>query len=73
MIGKKVRIKKDKSFEGDVTIIDKVMTNMALYSKSAIINNAPFEVYIGLFEDLESLDVDSPIIDFKYNDIIKIY
>ena len=70
MIGKKVRIKKDTT-ETDVVIVDKIMTNMATYSKAAIMNNAPFEVYVGLLNP--ELDVECPLIEFKVIDIIKLY
>ena len=70
MIGRKVRIK-TKSFEGNVQILDKRLTNMAEFYKSAIMNNSSFEVYIGMFEDLEKIDSECPIIEFKPNDIIK--
>ncbi len=70
MIGKKVRIKKD-TIETDVVIVDKIMTNMAEYSKAAIMNNATFEVYVGLLNS--ELDVECPLIEFKVKDIIKLY
>ena len=70
MIGKKVRIKKD-TIETDVVIVDKIMTNMAVYSKAAIMNNSPFEVYVGLLNS--ELDVECPLIEFKVKDIIKLY
>lgn len=44
---------------------------MAQFYKSAIVNNASFEVYIGLLSD--ELDVECPIIEFVPSDIIKIY
>ena len=59
MINKKVRIK-TKSIETDVLIIDKMMTNMVHFNKAPIMNNASFEVYIGLLND--DLDVECPII-----------
>lgn len=71
MINKKVRIK-TKTIETDVLIIDKRMTNMAQFNKAAIINNASFEVYVGLL-NVEELDVECPVIEFLPSDIIKIY
>lgn len=71
MINKKVRIK-TKTIETDVLIIDKRMTNMAQFTKSAIINNASFEVYVGLL-NVEELDVECPVVEFLPSDIIKIY
>lgn len=47
------------------------MTNIAEYSKTAIINNSPFEVYVGLLNS--ELDVECPLIEFKVKDIIKLY
>lgn len=70
MINKKVRIK-TKTIETDVLILDKRMTNMAEFNKSPILNNASFEVYVGLLN--EELDVKCPIIEFLPSDIIKIY
>lgn len=71
MINKKVRIK-TKTIETDVLIVDKRMTNMAQFTKSAIINNASFEVYVGLL-NVEQLDVECPVIEFLPSDIIKVY
>ena len=68
MINKKVRIK-TRTIETDVLIVDKRMTNMAQFTKSAIINNASFEVYVGLL-NVEELDVECPsnrIFTFRYN------
>jgi hypothetical protein len=70
MIGKEVKIKKD-GIETNVVIVDKIMTNLALYSKSAVINNASFEVYVG-FINSHSEDNDT-LIQFKVEDILKIY
>lgn len=70
MINKKVRIK-TKTIETDVLIVDRRLTNMAEFYKSAVMNNASFEVYIGLLSD--ELDVECPIIEFVPSDIIKIY
>jgi hypothetical protein len=36
-------------------------------------NNASFEVYIGLYNDLDALDVECPIIEFVPKQIIHIY
>ena len=70
MINRKVRIKTE-TIEIDVLILDKRMTNMAQFNKAPIMNNAPFEVYVGLLN--EELDVECPIIEFLPSDIIKIY
>lgn len=70
MIGKVVRIK-TKTIETDVIIVDKIMTNMALFEKSSIMNSVPFEVYVGELE--EYLENSCPLIEFQVKDIIKIY
>lgn len=70
MIGKKVRIKTD-TIETDVVIVDKIMTNKADYLKKAVMNNASFEVYVGLLNS--ELDVECPLIEFRVKDIIKVY
>jgi hypothetical protein len=72
MKGKKVRIKTEV-FEGDVLILDKRLTNMAMFSNTAVMNNASFEVYVGIFCDLEEMEVDCPIIEFLPKDIIELY
>lgn len=70
MIGKKVRIKTDM-IETDVVIVDKILTNMANFSNTAVINNASFQVYVGKLDD--GLDVTYPLVEFKVRNIIKIY
>lgn len=70
MINKKVRIK-TKTIETDVLIVDKRMTTMSEFYKSAIMNNSSFEVYVGLLN--EELDVICPVIEFISSDIIKVY
>lgn len=70
MINKKVRIK-TKKIETDVLIVDKRLTNMAEFYKSAVMNNASFEVYVGLLSD--ELDLKCPLIEFVPSDIIKVY
>lgn len=71
MIGRKVRIK-TSIFEGEVLIVDKIMTNMAEFTKTPIINNSSFEVYVGLFTELENLDLECPLIQFVVKDIRQI-
>ena len=71
MIGLTVRIK-TKKFEGNVKILDKRMTNMAHYSKSAIMNNASLEVYVGVYEELDALDVECPLIEFLPEEVTEI-
>jgi hypothetical protein len=69
------RFKNDKKqliFKGNVIIKDKILTNMAMYSNSPIMNNASFEVYLGEFVDKEALDLDSDFILFEPSEIIKI-
>ena len=73
MIGQKVRINKKDKFVGDVFIIDKMITNMAHYTKSAIMNNASFEVYVGKYCDLDGIESECPIILFEPTDITYIY
>jgi len=70
MINKKVRIK-TKTIETDVLIVDRRLTNMAEFYKSAVMNNAPFEVYVGLLNS--ELDVECSLIEFRVKDIIKFY
>ena len=68
MINKKVRIK-TSAIETDVLIVDKIMTNMVNFNKAPIMNNASFEVYVGLL-NVEELDVECPsnrIFTFRYN------
>lgn len=70
MIGKYVQVKKN-GLSAKVKIVDKIMTNQAKYTKSAVMNNAPFEVYVGLLDDLEVFD--EPLIMFEIKDIIEVY
>jgi hypothetical protein len=70
MIGKHVRIKKE-NIEVDVEIVDRIMTNMAYYTKAAIMNNASFEVYVGKITSKSELT--SPLVEFIVSDIIKLY
>lgn len=70
MIGKHVRIKKE-NIEVDVEIVDRIMTNMAHYTKAAIMNNASFEVYVGKITSKSELT--SPLVEFIVSDIIKLY
>lgn len=58
--------------EGKVKILDKVMTNMASYNNSPVINNASMDVYIGRIIDDSSGDGFS-IILFEPKDIVKVY
>jgi hypothetical protein len=71
MINSKVRIKRLK-IEADVIIVDKIMTNMAVYQQAPIMNNAPFEVYVGLLLDVKTHN-NCPLIQFEVTDIIKVY
>jgi hypothetical protein len=71
MINKRVTIKTN-SFKGDVIIIDKIMTNKADFAKAAIMNNASLEVYVGMFCDLDKMDVECPLIEFLPSNITKI-
>lgn len=70
MIGKHVRIKKEK-IEVDVEIVDKIMTNMSYYTKAAILNNAPFEVYVGRITSKSELT--APLVEFIVSDIIELH
>ena len=70
MINRKVRIK-TKTIETDVVILDKRMTTMSEFYKVAVMNNACFEVYIGLLSS--ELDLECPLVEFIPSDIIKIY
>ena len=58
------------NFGGDLKVIDKVMTCSSQYSKSAVMNNASFEVYVG--HKLHDYG-DAPIVLFLPTDIRKIY
>lgn len=73
LIGSKVKvIKKDSGieFEGDLKIVDKIMTCKSTYYNSAIMNNASFEAYVG--QNLHD-NSDTLIVLFKPTDIKKIY
>lgn len=70
MINRKVRIK-TKTIETDVVILDKRMTTMSEFYNAAIMNNASFEVYVGLISS--ELDSKCPIVEFIPSNIIKIY
>ena len=79
LIGSKVKILKTSfdsknnlkvDFGGDLKVIDKIMTCKSEYYKSAIMNNASLEVYVGLNLDDNS---DTLIVLFKPEDIKKIY
>lgn len=79
LIGSKVRVLKTSfdskgnlkvDFGGDLKVIDKLMTCKSEYYKSAIMNNASFEVYVGhKLQDEE----DTLIVLFQPEDIKKIY
>lgn len=79
LIGSKVKVFKTSfdskgnvgvEFGGDLKVIDKVMTCSSEYYKSAIMNNASFEVYVG--QKLHN-DSDTLIVLFQPTDIKKIY
>lgn len=79
LIGSKVKVLKtsfDKKgslkedFRGDLKVIDKLMTCKSEYYKSAIMNNASFEVYVG--HKLQD-EGDTSIVLFQAEDIKKIY
>ena len=81
LYGKKVKIlkeiynKQDKlevEFFGDLTIIDKVMVCKSGYYKSAVMNNASFEVYVGVADKLNK-NKESIIVLFEPTDIKRIY
>lgn len=81
MIGKKVRIRKEKhnsedgfkiDFFGDVNVIDKVMTCSSEYYGKPVMNNASFEVYVGVSDNLNE-NRESVIVLFKPTDIKIIY
>lgn len=81
LYGKKVKILKERynkkdqlelEFSGDVTIIDKVMVCKSEYYRSAIMNNASFEAYVGLADELNENEA-SIIVLFKATDIKRIY
>ena len=62
LVGKHVEIKSmDRKYsekvyyEGTVKILDKVMMDKARYSKSAVINNASLDVFIGMGDGDEVL------------------
>lgn len=72
LIGKSVSVyrKKDDKiteFKGEVVIVDKVLTNMARYFGSPIMNNASMEVYLGIDQQYPT-----KIVAFLYTDIIEI-
>lgn len=72
MINRKVRILKEE-IECNVVIVDKIMTSMSEYSHKAIMNNASIEVYVGLYENAETIKfMKSPIVQFLPTDIIEI-
>lgn len=58
---------KDPVFKGRLFILDKVTTNMANYTRSAVMNNSPFDVYLGRQEGGDD------VILFKPTDITKVY
>ena len=81
LYGKKVKILKERynkkdqlelEFSGDVTIIDKVMVCMSEYYRSAVMNNASFEAYVGLADELNENE-ESIIVLFLPTDIKRIY
>jgi len=63
---------KTKNFSGKVRIVDKIMTCSSEYAKAPIINNASFEVYVGMYSNLEDLDVECPLVLFKPDEITEI-
>lgn len=73
LVGRTVDVEKNDSkgkkdspiFMGRVFILDKVMTNMADYLGAAVMNNASFDVYLGVF--------DNEVIFFKPTEVVKIY
>lgn len=79
--GKRVKVRKEKynrkdeleiQFFGDLTIVDKVMICSSEYYKSAVMNNASFEVYVGVSDNLNE-NRESVIVLFKPTDIKIIY
>ena len=81
LYGKKVKILKERynkkdqlelEFSGDVTIIDKVMVCKSEYYRSAIMNNASIEAYVGVADELNENE-ESIIVLFKATDIKRIY
>jgi hypothetical protein len=76
LINKKVKvyIKKNEKFlyEGEVLIIDKVLTDKAHYNNSPIINNASMEVYIGVIDRVYETITKKEIVAFRYSDIVEI-
>jgi hypothetical protein len=78
---KKVKIlkqrynKKDQlelEFSGDVTIIDKIMVSSSEYYQLAVMNDASFEVYVGVADELNE-NGESIIVLFQPTDIKRIY
>lgn len=81
IIGSKVKVLKTSfdskgnlkvDFVGDLKIIDKLMTCKSDYYNSAIMNNASFEVYVGVSDNLNE-NKESVIVLFKPTDIKIIY